>query len=526
MKTIFPARNLSWFLFLSAMFALGACKKHSPKPISPGGDTTANSSRLSDEDSLKFYVWYYMESDSSNIPQYYWYNQVPSTFNWASSQFSTADSVLSGQTGLTSYPTYEGKKVDRYSFLDRTGAVAQEIEGGQSGDMGFDISWAADQNGNTTLWVIYSYANSPAGSAGVQRGWEITAVNGNTNVSYDGPGYGTGTDANVNMVLNAVYGSQSASFTFERPDGTDTTISISPETYNLNPVLFDTVYNVNGTNVGYMVFNSFVDVYTYDSLGNVNGGTPTKTALDNVFSKFESAGIKDLIIDERYNGGGAVSTAEYIDNYVAPASANGQTMYTYYFNTPLENYFQSQNYDFSTKFSKQGSLALNNVFFIVGNDTYSAAELTINNLIPYMNVQLIGDTTGGKPVGFIPQDIDIVNDTTNQEYLAATLYAINFQTKNSQGNGDYFFGIAPNKEEDDYVDLNWGSSQDPRLQDAFNYIKNGSYARTSEEARLVGSMPAARGYMNKKVMRNKFNGMIDYRLRMRGQNMFLRLKNK
>jgi C-terminal processing protease CtpA/Prc len=134
-----------------------------------------------------------------------------------------------------------------------------------------------------------------------------------------------------------------------------------------------------------MVYNSFVSVYNYDSSGNETA-TPAKGQIDDVFNKFQSEGIKDLIIDERYNGGGAVNTAEYLDNLIAPAGETGQTMYTYTFNTPLENYFKSQNYDFSTKFQKQGSLALNHVLFIVSNGTVSAAELTINNLKPVMDV--------------------------------------------------------------------------------------------------------------------------------------------
>lgn len=525
MKNLFSIRNLIWLLFLSGILALNACKKHGATPKKPT-DTTA--ARLSDEDSLKFYVWYYMESDSSNIPQYYWYNQIPSSFNWASPQFATADSVLSGQQGLTSYPMLNGQKVDRYSFLDRTGAVSSQIEGGQLGDKGFDVRWAGNTNNDSTyLFVIWAYAAGPAGQAHVQRGWQIVAVNGNTNVEYDGQGYLDGTDANVNMVINAIYGSSPATFKFAREGLPDTTITISNAQYSFNPILFDTVYNVNGTNVGYMVYNSFVSVYNYDNNGNATA-TAAKGQIDDVFNKFQSAGIKDLIIDERYNGGGAVNTAEYLDNLIAPASETGQTMYTYTFNTPLENYFKSQNYDFSVKFQKQGNLALNNVFFIVSDGTVSAAELTINNLKPAMNVKLIGSTTYGKPVGFIPQDINIVNDTSNQEYLAATLYAINFQTKNQAGNGDYFNGMTPDKQEPDYVDLNWGDLRDSSLIEAFSYIKTGNWERSYDtNHRLVqqNNYFRATPQMNGKIIRYRFNGMLDQRLNIKEPKMLPFKKN-
>ena len=512
MKKIFSLRNLPWFLFLSSILVLNACRKYSAKPNNNGGDTTAKS-RLSDEDSLKFYIWYYMESDSANIPQYLWYNQVPSNFNPLSAVFTNADSVLDGQQGLTSFPLLNGKKVDRYSFLDRTGAVSSQIEGGQLGDKGFDIRWAGStKSDSTSLFVIWAYAASPAGLSGVQRGWQITAVNGNKNVGYDGPGYLDGTGTNVNRVINALYGGNAAAFTFAREGKPDTTITISNAQYSFNPILFDTVYNLSGTNVGYVVYNSFVSVYNYDNKGNE---TPTaaKTQIDNVFNKFQAAGIKDLIIDERYNGGGAVNTAEYLDNLIAPSGATGGIMYTYSFNTPLENYYKSQNSDLSVKFQKQGNLALNHVFFIVSNGTVSAAELTINNLKPVMDVKLIGTTTYGKPVGFIPQSIYVVNDTTHQEDHVADLYAINFQTVNQLSQGNYFNGMTPDKQEYDYVDLNWGDARDSSLIEAFNYIKNGAWARTYN-ARLAApsNLYRAPADWNRPLIDRQFNGMIDQRL--------------
>ena len=51
------------------------------------------------------------------------------------------------------------------------------------------------------------------------------------------------------------------------------------------------------------------------------------------------------------------------------------------------------------------ALAVNKFFFIITGQTASASELTINNLRPEMNVQFIGQTSYGKPVGFF--DIDI-----------------------------------------------------------------------------------------------------------------------
>jgi C-terminal processing protease CtpA/Prc len=491
------------FFFLSVALLLGACEKgHHDKPAPVNGTHSSN------EDSLKFYTWYYMESDSNHIPEYYWYDQVPAVYPF-SSQFPNADSLLSYMMSFTSENGI--KPVDRYSFLDRTGAVSGEIEGGQLGDKGFDVRYAGNRNNDSTyLFVIWTYSNGPAGLAGVQRGWQITAINGDKNIEYDGSGYLDGSGTNLNKVVNAIYYSKDATFTFRRPGAADTTIDIANAEYNFNPVLMDSVYTVGGVKVGYIVFNSFVSVYNYDAQGNPTA-TAAKGQIDQVFDKFQDAGIKDLIVDLRYNGGGAVNTAEYLDNLIAPASQTGKTMYTYKFNTPIENYYNSQHEDLSVPFQKQGSLALDHVVFIVSDGTVSASELTINNLKPVMDVKLVGSTTYGKPVGFTPESIYVVDDTTHQETHVADLYDINFETKNQSGQGGYFKGMTPDKWCSDLIDLNWGNPKDSCLLQALSYASTGSWAPTSGVRLHAVSHPAARKFMNRKIIHQRFDGMVERR---------------
>jgi len=193
-------------------------------------------------------------------------------------------------------------------------------------------------------------------------------------------------------------------------------------------------------------------------------------------------------------------------------------MYEYNFNKEWNDFYAANNVTLKVNYSKQGNLELDNVFFIVGPDTYSASELTMNNLKPYMTVKLVGSTTGGKPVGFIPASIYIVNDTTKQETYAADLYAINFETKNALQQGGYFFGIDPDQSEGDYVDVNWGDTSDPNLADIFGYIKNGSFSRN--QARL-SEMKGFNIFRNapSPVLSRRFNGMVDYRLNLKRKSI-------
>ena len=105
---------------------------------------------------------------------------------------------------------------------------------------------------------------------------------------------------------------------------------------------------------------------------------------------------------------------------------------------------------------------LSRVFFIVTGSSASASELIINNLKPYMDVKLIGDTTYGKPVGFFP--IEILN---------YAIYPISFRTINSAGNADYYSGFAPDKLAADGVNKNWGDVTEPSLAAALKYIETG-----------------------------------------------------
>jgi C-terminal processing protease CtpA/Prc len=358
------------------------------------------------------------------------------------------------------------------------------------------VTYVKDAHDNTYLFVLFADKNSPAGRVGVTRGWQITAINGDANISYDGSN-----GPNVNKVINAVYYSDQASFTFKKPDGTSVNNSLAKAVYQINPVLFDTVYAVGGRKVGYFVFNSFANVY--------NDGVPTltKQELDRVFAKFEGSGISSLIVDLRYNGGGAVPTAQYLDSLIAPASVTGKEMFRYLYNDKLAAEVGSDNKVF---FRGGGKLQLDQVFFIGTGNTASASELTLNNLKPYMKVQLIGDTTYGKPVGFFQSNITI-HDANGKEKNLADLYAINFETRNANNEGGYFNGLIPDALATDFVDLAWGDTQDDHLRKIFKYLSTGAYERLSAKERMAKD-PSLRMSIPSTIHPLRFNGMVDYRV--------------
>lgn len=101
-----------------------------------------------------------------------------------------------------------------------------------------------------------------------------------------------------------------------------------------------------------------------------------------------------------------------------------------------------------------------------------------------MDVKLVGDTTYGKPVGFIDFTISDYDSAHNENYLA-DLYAIDFETKNANGSGGYFDGIAPDVAAYDHINLPWGDLNADNLDQIFNNITTGSFSRTRANTLII-----------------------------------------
>jgi len=509
-------------LVLTAGLIYG-CSKKNPTNNNPTKPVKTGTTLQLIQDSIFLYA----------SEDYLWFNQLPSYATFGPRTFTNPDDLTALQNELdalsqyainpaTSKP-YEFSNYNpgsaKYSFVDdgtETGAL-----NGVKGDFGLDVQY----NQIADLRIEYVYAGSPAGLAGIKRGDEITSINGSTNISYDAPGYGTGTSTNLNFVSNAIYNSGTIALVLQRPDGTTYNANINTANYNVNPVLKDTVYTTTkGTKVGYIVFNSFVSDAVADPL------------LQAAFNKFTTAGVTELIVDLRYNGGGYVSTAEHLDDLIVPAAKDGSLMYNTYYNSNLvngkdpllHNQWRSGSPDYNygqfdysvagnaTHFSKKGSLAVNRVFFIVTGQTASASELTINNLRPEMDVQFVGEQSYGKPVGFF--DINI------NKYI---LFTPEFSVQNSAGQGGYYEGFIPGapgypgaKVYDDLT-KDWGDTSERCLSSILHYENLGKYAVAQAPNLKSGSFTtssfaasfAAMGRKRTALNTHKFIGMIGKKLK-------------
>ena len=364
-------------------------------------------------------------------------------------EYASYLSSYSGPEDLFDDLIYQRETVDRFSVLvDDYIALEQQLNGiTKNNGMAFGLFRFSSSDSNLYGYVRYVLPNTDAEAKGLERGVLFNAIDG-TQLTLDNWRALTAPDTyTINLGTYNDNGTAATSDDSVEPTSESVTLTKSP--YTQNPIYINEVLNVNGNNVGYLMYNSFTGTNQFDS------------ELNAVFGDFQAAGITDLVLDLRYNGGGSVATATWLASMIT-GQFTGDTFFTEQYNSDYQAQIIAQDPDFivnpfvdemikrnnNNEISFQQAinhLNLSRVFILTTGSTASASELVINGLRPYIDVIQIGGTTVGKYQASITvydsDNFRRANANPNHTYAIQPLI---YKSLNANGVTDYDDGLVPN----------------------------------------------------------------------------------
>ena len=327
--------------------------------------------------------------------------------------------------------------VDPYSSVRDTQSQQAFFDEGKS--FGFGIAFFRDAEGD--LRISYVYDDAPLGRAGIKRSDIVVSLGG---VLWD--------DLTGEM-FDQLVGTESDPLTveWEFVDG-DTgevkTVSVARSEYTINTVLYANDYGVDGFSgrVGYLVFKNFLRI--------------SEQELDSAIAELVDAGVTELVLDLRYNGGGYTYIARRLAAQIAGPSLDGLRAVSYEYNSKYPDANFDRDFETATP-----NLNLSRLVVLTREDTASSSELLINSLRPYMEVITVGETTEGKP--YI---------SSGRDFCGKTINAMEAQGVNANG-VSVINGIPADCYAADDLSRNYGlqsGAVEGMLQSALDYITDGT----------------------------------------------------
>ncbi|HSY29133.1 MAG TPA: S41 family peptidase, partial [Burkholderiaceae bacterium] len=281
------------------------------------------------------------------------------------SNYDVVDAYFNSQR--SSLFTASGKPKDQFHFTYQTTVWDSLSEAGNEAGFGFQVVLLAASPPRDAV-VAYTSPGTTAAQNNVGRGAQILTVNGVDVVN--------GSDvATLNEGLfSPIVGKQYTFVVQDEGSITPRTITMTASNITLTPVMNVATLPAPNASVGYILFNDHIATAEDELI----------TAVDQLKAANNGAGISDLVLDIRYNGGGLLDIASELAYMIAGSSAtNGKTFEQDTFNN--KNPFPT--FDDTTPFYNTSStgqtlpqLGLSTVYVITTGSTCSASEAIINGL--------------------------------------------------------------------------------------------------------------------------------------------------
>ena len=347
---------------------------------------------------------------------YYWKPNVPNLQDNRFADDAQYNSFINNTSteNLFYNLLYDYPNTDRFSWIvDDVDALLQQFSGIEtSTGMDFSLAYLNQSQGTLVGMVNYVVPNSPAAEQGVMRGDVFYKINGsllntgNYRAIYDN-------QFTLSFAQSTIVNDEGIEFVGEQ------IVSLQARQIEENPVHHAQVFQVNGQNVGYLVYNGFKAIYNDE--------------LNDAIMDLAAQNVSELILDLRYNRGGSLTSALALGQMIT-GQFTGNEYVTLDFNDEhngLDTTYELESgmriYDFlngqTTDVGSENinSLELNRLYVLTSGNSASASELTISCLRPYIDVILIGSKTYGKFHGsrtlFDAPDSDYMDyDTRNSTH--------------------------------------------------------------------------------------------------------------
>lgn len=306
----------------------------------------------------------------------------------------------------------------------------------QADDLGIDsegigIHWVTDKD---SLKLMKVNSSSPAGKAGLVRGDRIITINGKPVK-----------DIKNNAAWYKLFGEWKAgtrvSLNVLNRSGIKRSVSISVGVNAQDPANSRVIVTANGYKVGYLYLESFNSAQFND--------------IKSHFAAFKREGVRDLVLDLRYNGGGVMARASTLASLIAGQELEGKTFIRWEYSP------KNEDRDSEYKFKRLSeSVQTRRLVVLTTDETCSASETIISGLRPYIPVYTVGSTTCGKPYGM-----------DGIEFGAKTLYPVTARVVNSRGEGYYTNGIRADFKTKDDLSHQLGDPKEGMLKKALEVLK-------------------------------------------------------
>jgi C-terminal processing protease CtpA/Prc len=323
------------------------------------------------------------------------------------------------------------KPEDHFSYI----VPLEESDSASRGDVvGLGINFSPDQQRRLRVSVVVP--GSPADHAGIRRGDIIEGFGGKTMA-----------ELRANPVLfGAALGENRAGvkvrIALVSQGGAVRVAEVAKGAFNTPAIPIVRTLQMDGHKIGYLHVGTFLSIGEKD--------------VNEAIARLKADGVKDLVMDLRYNGGGRLDMSGYLAAAVAGKRVKDEIYQRMVFNA-------TSGQRESTKFpDTPGSLDLPRLVVLSTEDTCSASEALVNGLRPFIPVTLVGSATCGKPLG--------MKTTAIGPWMLAP---VTFQLMNARDEGGYFSGMKPDCAAPDDLDHALGDPAEQMLAEALGYLTTG-----------------------------------------------------